>query len=63
MDKTKKASRLQHKRLNELEMMVAEYDQGPARLQPSVDWNSVRAQIERDFLKILRWVRQKIGRG
>ena len=63
LDKTKKASRLQHKRLNELEMMVAEYDQGPARLQPSVDWNSVRAQIEREFLKILRWVRQKIGRG
>ena len=52
----------QHHRLNELEMGMAQQDQGPARLQRSVDWPSVMAQIERDLLAVLRWFRRQFGR-
>ena len=51
----------QHHQLNELEMGMAQQDQGPARLQRSVDWPSVMAQIERDLLAVLRWLRRQFG--
>ena len=54
--------RTQHRRLNELEMRVAQLDQGPARLQRTVDWSSVISQIERDLVTILRWLRRQLGR-
>lgn len=54
--------RTQHRRLNELEMRVAQLDQGPARLQRTVDWSSVISQIERDLLAVLRWLRRQLGR-
>ena len=54
--------RTQHRRLNELEMRVAQLDQGPARLPRTVDWSSVISQIERDLVTILRWLRRQLGR-
>jgi hypothetical protein len=54
--------RTQHHTLNELEMRVAQLDQGPARLQRTVDWSSVVSQIERDLLTVLRWLRSQLGR-
>ena len=62
-DNSRRALRAQHNRLNQLEMDIAERDQGPARLQRSVDWHSVAAQIERDALKILHWLRRQFGKG
>ncbi|MDP7067983.1 MAG: hypothetical protein QF637_10210 [Acidimicrobiales bacterium] len=62
-DNTRQALRAQHNRLNELETEIARQDQGPARLQRSVDWHSVAAQLERDVLKVLRWLRNQLGRG
>ena len=62
-DNSRRALRAQHNRLNELEMKIAEHDQGPARLQRSVDWHSVIAQIERDALKVLHWLRRQFGKG
>jgi chromosome segregation ATPase len=60
---TRQALRAQHNRLNELETEIARRDQGPARLQRSIDWHSVAAQLERDLLKVLRWLRRRLGRG
>ncbi|MFL3020519.1 MAG: glycosyltransferase family 9 protein [Candidatus Poriferisodalaceae bacterium] len=62
-DDNRRALRAQHNRLNQLEMDIAERDQGPARLQRSVDWSSVVAQIERDALKVLHWLRRQFGKG
>ncbi len=62
-DNTRQALRAQHNRLNQLETEIARRDQGPARLQRSVDWHSVVAQIERDALRVLRWLRSQLGRG
>tara|TARA_Y100000590_G_scaffold300405_1_gene338711 strand:+ start:1025 stop:2260 length:1236 start_codon:yes stop_codon:yes gene_type:complete len=62
-DKTRKALRAQHNRLNELETEIARRDQGPARLQRSIDWSSVLAQLERDLVKVLRWLRRRLDRG
>ena len=62
-DRSRSALRAQHNRLNQLEMQTAERDQGPARLHRSVDWRSVLAQIERDALKILHWLRRQFGKG
>ena len=62
-DDNRRALRAQHNRLNQLEMELAERDQGPARLQRSVDWSSVVAQIERDALKVLHWLRRQFGKG
>ena len=60
---TRQALRAQHNRLNELETEIARRDQGPARLQRSIDWHSVAAQLERDLVKVLRWLRRRFGRG
>jgi len=62
-DNSRRALQAQHNRLNQLEMDIAERDQGPARLQRSVDWHSVVAQIERDALKVLHWLRRQFGKG
>ena len=62
-DNSRRALRAQHNRLNQLEMDIAERDQGPARLQHTGDWHSVVAQIERDALKILHWLRRQFGKG
>ncbi|HAF68961.1 MAG TPA: hypothetical protein DCL16_07545 [Acidimicrobiaceae bacterium] len=62
-DHRRRALQIQHDRLNQLEMQAAEHDQGPARLHRSVDWQSVLAQIERDTLKILYWLRRQFGKG
>jgi len=62
-DRSRSALRAQHNRLNQLEMQTAERDQGPARLHRTVDWRSVLAQIERDALKILHWLRRQFGKG
>lgn len=62
-DNSRRALRAQHDRLNQLEMEIAERDQGPARMHRSVDWHSVVAQIERDALKALHWLRRQFGKG
>lgn len=58
-ERNRRALQAQHNRLNQLEMQTAERDQGPARLHRSVDWRSVLAQIERDALKLLHWLRRQ----
>lgn len=60
---SRRALRAQHNRLNRLEMQIAKQDQGPARLHRSVDWVSVLAQIERDLLKLLYWLRRQFRKG